>query len=111
MSWDRVALLGLSEVHGQGVVIYLYRNEKRKKHHLPHLSLTFNKGTIKRNSWATEMLYLKASNLFPILHNQLLQLLKLLVSLVMLLLACVLYCHTFLKNSIFFNDSIKLFLV
>jgi hypothetical protein len=26
-------------------------------------------------------------------------------------LACVLYCHTFLKNSIFFNDSIKLFLV
>uniref|UniRef100_A0A0A9ETE4 Uncharacterized protein n=1 Tax=Arundo donax TaxID=35708 RepID=A0A0A9ETE4_ARUDO len=56
------------------------------------------------------VIYLKVSNLFLILNNQLLQLLKLLVSFIVLLLAFMLYCNCFLQNSIFPNDSFKLFL-
>jgi hypothetical protein len=46
--WNRAALLSLSEVHGQGVVIYLYQKWKGKKHHLPHHFLRFNKDTINK---------------------------------------------------------------
>jgi hypothetical protein len=54
-----------------------------------------------------KLLYLKASNLFLILNNQLL---KLLASLLMLLLTFMLYCNSFLQNSVFLYDSFKLIL-